>query len=177
MLAKRYGLPAVEGYAAILHGWATGNFDETVATIDLLRNIGCRLGLTYFSSLVAQIHAGNGRRNQALEVIVLCLVMCKQDGERYYEPELYRLQAEIIAINQEGNDQALQSCRQAAETARNLGMYRSEALSLSALAGSNRELPDDRERLKYLRELEPDLLESNPTFFPGDTFRNKTRGG
>jgi len=55
--------------------------------------MGCRLCLSYYSSLVAENLAERGAYEEACERIDRCLILCRENGEHYYEPQLHRLRA------------------------------------------------------------------------------------
>lgn len=92
-LSQKYGLPAVEAYAAIVRCWATSDLQVADQVLLGLKQIGCMLGLTYTASLPAEIEARAGRHVQALARIDACLLLCDEIDEPYYMPELLRRRA------------------------------------------------------------------------------------
>ncbi len=92
-LSKKYELPAVEGYATILHCWASDNLQLADLVLQGLKNIGCMLGLPYMSSLAAGIEAHRGNYTEALARIEVSLSLCDEINEAYYKPELLRRRA------------------------------------------------------------------------------------
>lgn len=87
-LSQHYGLPAVEGYAAILHSWSTGQLEDAERILQGLRRIGCMLGFSYVASLPAEIEARRGNHGAALARIDACLAIGVEIDEPYYRPEL-----------------------------------------------------------------------------------------
>lgn len=89
-LSEKYGLPAYQGYAAILYGWATGSDQATEMILEQLSRMGCKVSLSYFGSLPAQTQAERGQMDAAIARIDRCLQLCAENHEHYYEPELRR---------------------------------------------------------------------------------------
>ncbi|HEU4538310.1 MAG TPA: BMA_0021/BMA_0022 family TOMM bacteriocin, partial [Polyangiaceae bacterium] len=92
-LAAKYGLPAYEGYAVVVHGWATGEDARADAILQGLAGMGCKLGLSYFGSLPADADAERGELDAAVARLDRCLALCRDNDEHYYEPELHRRKA------------------------------------------------------------------------------------
>jgi TOMM system kinase/cyclase fusion protein len=87
-LARQYGLPAVEAYAAIVHAWCTLNLALADQVLSGLRQLGCILGLTCIGAMPAEIEARAGNYASAFERIEACLALSEQTGENYFNPEL-----------------------------------------------------------------------------------------
>lgn len=96
-LAQKYGLPAVEGYASIIHSWAISNLSSADDMLASLRHMGCMLGLTYYTSLPADIEARSGNFAHAIRRIDCCIALCYELGEHYYRAELHRRRAHYLA--------------------------------------------------------------------------------
>ena len=92
-LAGKYGLPAIQGYAAALHGWACSDLAQTEQVYDALGSIGCMLGLSYVGSMVAQLHARAGDSGAAMTRIEQSLALCDDIEEPYFKPEMLRQRA------------------------------------------------------------------------------------
>ena len=95
-LAAKHGLPAYEGYAAVIRGWACGSSTPAREILAALPRMGCRLALSYYGALVADIDAAQGNLEMALTQIDECLVLCETNGDCALEPELYRWRAEYL---------------------------------------------------------------------------------
>jgi class 3 adenylate cyclase/predicted ATPase len=60
------------------------------------KNTGSGLALSYFQVLLAQSYCFAGRYSQAYDLIDASLVEVEGNKERFFEPELYRVKADII---------------------------------------------------------------------------------
>lgn len=149
-LSAKYGLPAYEGYAAILHDWATGEEQRARAIVGVLGQLGCQLGLTYYGSLVADTQAERGELAAAIACVDHCLSLCRENGEHFYEPELHRRRALYEARQDPAADGVRRSLEQAASLARRHGMPRIEAQAMLEL---DRRAGDDERRRARLGEL------------------------
>lgn len=149
-LSAKYGLPAYEGYAAILHDWATGEEQRARAIVGVLGQLGCQLGLTYYGSLVADTQAERGELAEAIACVDHCLSLCRENGEHFHEPELHRRRALYEARQDPAADGVRRSLEQAASLARRHGMPRIEAQAMLEL---DRRAGDDERRRARLGEL------------------------
>ncbi|HSN98060.1 MAG TPA: hypothetical protein VLS89_07165, partial [Candidatus Nanopelagicales bacterium] len=158
-LSEKYGLSAYEGYAATLHDWATGQEERARAIVGGLSAIGCKLGLSYYGSLVADTQAARGELTAAIACIDHCLSLCHENGERFYEPELHRRRALVEAQQDPLADGVRASLERAAELARHQDMPRVEALSMLELCRRFGGDTQRRARLDELLALHPGLRE------------------
>jgi tetratricopeptide (TPR) repeat protein len=132
-MSQQYGLPAYEAYAGIIQAWALRDEQRAAAILDGLLAMGCKLGLSYYASLVAENLADRGCHEEAIERIDYCLSLCAQNNERYFEPELHRRRA-IYQLQGTGSTEgARASLEQAAHLARKQDMPRTEALAIGEL--------------------------------------------
>ncbi|WP_166875270.1 TOMM system kinase/cyclase fusion protein [Massilia mucilaginosa] len=92
-LAGKYGLPAVQGYAAAMNSWACSDLARTEQVLDALGRTGCMLGLSYLGAMAAQLHERAGDSAGALARIEQSLALCDQVEERYFKPEMLRQRA------------------------------------------------------------------------------------
>jgi TOMM system kinase/cyclase fusion protein len=140
-LSRRYGLPAVEAYAAAVDCWVRGDAAGLAAILGRLQAMGCLLGQTYVGSLAADAQARAGDLDAALRRVERCLAQADASGERYYLPELLRQQADLLLRC--GGAAAAAPARSALAAAlaqaRRLGMARSEREALHQLQN----LPDE----------------------------------
>ena len=65
-LSAKYGLPAYEGYAALIHAWTTGNEQQAEGILGALAGMGCKLCLSYYGSLLAENLAERGNFEGAI---------------------------------------------------------------------------------------------------------------
>jgi tetratricopeptide (TPR) repeat protein len=128
-LSAKYGLPAYEGYAATLHAWATGDEERARAIVGGLSDLGCKLALSYYGSLVADSQAARGELDAAISCIDHCLSLCRDNDEHFYEPELHRRRAQYEARKDPAAEGVRSSLEQAARLAQRQDMPRVEALA------------------------------------------------
>ncbi len=156
-LAAQYGLPAYEAYAAIIHAWAIRDEQRAAPILGGLLAMGCKLGLSYYGSLVAENLAERGRYDEAVERIDYCLSLCAQNDERYFEPELHRRRAMYGIRGSATPGEVRASFERAADLARKQDMPRVEALAtgeLLARFGASQPL---HARLQELISIHPGL--------------------
>ena len=103
-LAGEYGFPRWEGTARVTHGRALiemGDSDRGVAEIregmDALRRSALRLGNSLLFSLFAGACLRVERLDEGLAAADAGLAHCRDTGERFFEAELWRLRAELLA--------------------------------------------------------------------------------
>ncbi len=162
-LAQKYGLPAYEGYAAIIHAWATGDEQRADAILGGLAAMGCKLCLSYYGSLIADNLAERGCLDGAIDRIDRCLVLCQENDEHFYAPELHRRRAMYRLLQQDSGvpESARASLKEAAQLARRHDMPRVEALAIRDLVSHFGEDEPYRSRLEHLVELNPGVHEVN----------------
>lgn len=159
-LAKKYGLPAYEGYAAIIHAWATRNEELAEGVLGGLQMMGCNLCLSYYASLVAENMADRGALDQAIARIDDCLSRCATNDEHYYEPELHRRRAMYELRRGSDHAQAQASLEKAAELAQRQNMPRLEWLARRELA-ARFGFDASKERVTQLSKLHPALRDDH----------------
>lgn len=157
-MAAKHGLPAFEGYAAILHAWAVGDAERAQDIVAALEGMGCKLCLSYYGSLVADTLAERGELGASLARVDYCLSLCQQNDEHYYEAELHRRKA-IYLTRQPRHDPLLVSAslERAIRLARDRDMTRIEFMALSELLRHSSSEPPSRARLTELTALHPEL--------------------
>jgi TOMM system kinase/cyclase fusion protein len=158
-LSAKYGLPAYEGYAATFHGWATSDAQRPKMIVDGLAALGCKLGLSYYASLVADTQAERGDLDAAIACIDHCLSLCRDNDEHFYEPELYRRRALYEAQRDPAAEAVRTSLEQAARLARRQDMPRVEALATRELLRRFGDEDRSSTRLDELLALYPGVRE------------------
>ncbi|WP_437297301.1 TOMM system kinase/cyclase fusion protein [Sorangium sp. So ce426] len=156
-LSGKYGLPAYEGYAKTLHDWATGDDQRARAIMEGLSSLGCKLGLSYYGSLMADRQAERGDLDAAIACIDHCLSLCRENDEHYYEPELHLRRAMYEAHKDPAAEGVRLSLERAARLARHHDMPRIEALATLELLGRSGGAAPHRARLDDLLALHPCL--------------------
>ncbi|WP_438025728.1 TOMM system kinase/cyclase fusion protein [Sorangium sp. So ce233] len=168
-LSAKHGLSAYEGYAVTLHDWAIGDEQRARATVEGLAQLGCKLGLSYYGSLVADNLAERGELDAAVACIDHCLSLCRENDEHYYEPELYLRRAMYEAKKDPAADGVRASLEHAARLARRHDMPRIEALATLELLRRFAVAEQRRARLDELVALHPGLREIEISVHEGET--------
>jgi hypothetical protein len=164
-LSAKYGLPAYEGYAAALYDWANGDVERSRAILEILAQLGCKLALTYYTSLAADTQFARGELDAAIEGIDRCLTLCRDNDEHFFEAELHRRRATYEAKRNPGAESIRLSLEQAASLAQRYDMPRVEALATQELIQRFGGSAEQRARVDHLLKLHPGLQEivSTPT--------------
>jgi predicted ATPase len=127
-LAKEQGFPYQMAFGAILHGWALlahqGQAQEGIEQITqgslAYRATGAELDRSYFLALLAEAHGMIGQPEAGLAVLAEALTHVDTTGERFYEPELYRLKGELLLQQSSDHQAEAESCfHHALDIARN----------------------------------------------------------
>ncbi len=136
-------------HARIMHGWAIAHLGrpqdglaEIVAAYGLWTSTGAVVTCAFYLALQAQAQALAGAPQQGLALLEQAYATATQHGERYFEPELCRLQGELLIHPQHpdrlhNQDQARDWYRRALAVAQDLQMpafARRAMHSLSELA-------------------------------------------
>jgi len=156
-LSAKHGLPAYEGYAVTLHDWATGDTQRARAVVAGLTDLGCKLGLSYYGSLVADSEAARGELDAAIACIDHCLSLCRDNDEHFYEPELHRRRAMYEAQKAPAAEAVRTSLEQAASLANRQAMPRVEMLATLELYRRFGTAEPHRARLDALLAAHPGL--------------------
>ena len=90
-------------HARIMHGWAIAHLGrpqdglaEIVAAYGLWTSTGAVVTCAFYLALQAQVQALAGAPQQGLALLQQAYATATQHGERYFEPELCRLQGELL---------------------------------------------------------------------------------
>src|SRR5262249_28481989 len=97
-LATEWGFPHWMAQRAILRGWALVQQGQAKEGIEQLnqglmdyRATGAALLRPYFLALLAEAHGTMEQPEEGLTALTEALICAETTGERWYEPELYRL--------------------------------------------------------------------------------------
>lgn len=159
-LSAQYGLPAYEGYAAVLYAWATGDNTTLEQVLNTLKQMGCMLGLTQFTSLLADTGAHLTNPEGAVACMDECIALGDELNEPYYNAELYRRKASYLLRADAEPSRIRTALEEAATHARHQGMERTETLALFELVRQFDGTRPNRDRLTSLMQKHPDLLDS-----------------
>ena len=104
-------------FGAILRGWALahqGQAQEGIAQIHqglrAFRATGAELARPYFLALLAEAHGTIGQPEAGLTALAEALTLADTTGERWYEPELYRLKGELLLQQSSDNQAEAETC-------------------------------------------------------------------
>ncbi len=94
-LSERHGLPIHVAYAGVVRCWAIGDVEGAKQHLALLETTGTELGLSFYRAAVAEVEADHGHHAAAVARVVDCRERAEAVGERYYLPELLRLEGQF----------------------------------------------------------------------------------
>ena len=117
-LATEQGFPHWMAYGAILRGWALaqqGQAQEGIEQITQgLTSLSCHRSRDYatvFSGAPRRSHMElMGQPEAGLTVLTEALTLVDTTGERWYEPELYRLKGELLLQQSSDNQAEAETC-------------------------------------------------------------------
>lgn len=143
-LASRHGFRQIRSVAAILRAWAAVELDPPEGSTKALKEAlneggaaGARQWSHFFLGLLARALWRRDRPRAALVVLDRALDHAATTGERFYEPELHRLRAEIVvASSPENASLAVASLQRAVALAKAQGSLTFLARAQQALDGS-----------------------------------------
>jgi len=102
---------------AIVRGWALahqGQAKEGIAQIDqslrAFRATGAAVCLSYYLALLAEAHGIMEHPDTGLKIVTEALALVDTTGERWCEPELYRLKGELLLQQNSDNQAEAESC-------------------------------------------------------------------
>jgi adenylate cyclase len=111
-LAKEQGFPVWMAWGSLLGGWALVQQGQAQEGIEQIRQGMMAWRATdaegtrpYFLALLAEAHGTLGEPEVGLTVLTEALALVDITGERWYDPELYRLKGELL-LQQHANNQA-----------------------------------------------------------------------
>jgi predicted ATPase len=161
------GMPVL-GWALAQQGSPAEGIGILEQCLGMMRSIGVVYLRNYFLGLLADCYIANGRYEDAAQTLSDALEHIEEGSGRFYEPEIYRLSAELALI-QEDERKAQQHFMQAIEVAqaRELCLFELRATtSLARWSQSQGRAAQARQRLEslYTRFTEgfetPDLQEA-----------------
>jgi predicted ATPase len=116
-LATAQGFPYWKAFGAILRGWALAQQGQAQEGIDQInqglmtyRATGAEMLRPWLLSLLAETHGTIGEPEAGLAVLTEALALVEKTGERWYEPELYRLKGELLLQQSSDNQTEAESC-------------------------------------------------------------------
>jgi class 3 adenylate cyclase/predicted ATPase len=141
-LATEQGFSSWRAFGAMLHGWALahqGRAQEGIAQITQglrdYRATGAETNRPYFLALLAEAQGTHGAPEAGLAMLKEALTLVEKTGERWYAPELYRLQGALLVQQTSDNHPEAESCfHHALEIARNQQAKSFELRTATSLA-------------------------------------------
>jgi predicted ATPase len=120
-LATEYGIPLYRAFGAIMQGWALahqGQTQEGLAQIQqgltAWRDTGAETLRPYFLALLAEAYGAMGQPETGMIALTEALVLVEKTGERWYEPESYRLKGALLLQRSTDHHAEAQVCFQQA---------------------------------------------------------------
>ena len=142
-VGRIYRFPYWSAWGQMLRGWAIGKLGdlrEGVAEIEQgladYRATGAELMRPYGLMLLAETVAAAGDPQHALNLLDEVAVTISTN--KFYEPELHRLQGEFILAGSRGSPKALDLIRKAADLAHEMGAQALELRAILSLASASR---------------------------------------
>src|SRR5262249_9058225 len=142
-LATEQGFPHLMVVGSLQRGWAlaqqAGQAKEGIKQLNqgliAWRAIGSEANRSYFLALLAEAHWTLGEPEAGLTVLTEALAFVETTGERWYEPELYRLQGELLLQLSSDNQADAETCfHHALEITRNQQAKSLELRAATSLA-------------------------------------------
>jgi predicted ATPase len=111
-LATDQGFPLWRARGVVLRGWALAQqgqaqegIEQLTQGLSAVRATGAESSWSYFLALLAEAHGTLGEPEAGLTALAEALTRVDTTGERWYEPELYRLKGALL-LQQSSDHQA-----------------------------------------------------------------------
>jgi predicted ATPase len=142
ILVQEQGFPVWMAYGAILHGWALAQQGQAQEGIEQIhqgltvwRATGAEGNRPYFLALLAEAHGTLREPEAGLTVLTEALTLVDTTGERWYDPELYRLKGVLLLQQSSDNQAEAETCfHHALDIARNQQAKSFELRAATSLA-------------------------------------------
>jgi predicted ATPase len=116
-LAMAQGFPHWRAQGAILRGWTLAQQGQPQVGIEQIhqglsafRATGAEINQSYFLAMLAEAHGTMGQPETGLTMLTEALALVDTTGERWYEPELYRLKGELLLAQSPDNHTEAETC-------------------------------------------------------------------
>jgi class 3 adenylate cyclase/predicted ATPase len=141
-LATEQGFLQWKAFGTILRGWALAHQGQAQAVIEQIQQgltayyaTGAALARPYSLALLAEAYGTMGQPEAGLTVLTAALTHTETTGERWYEPELYRLKGELLLQQFSDNQAEAETCfHHALDLARNQQAKSFELRAATSLA-------------------------------------------
>jgi predicted ATPase len=124
-LAQEQGFSFWLAYGALLRGWALAQQGQAQEGIELMHQgltawqaTGAETSRPYYLTLLVEAYEIMGQPAAGLEVLADALTCADSTGERFYEPELYRLKGALLQQSADNHREAQACFQDALERAR-----------------------------------------------------------
>jgi predicted ATPase len=158
-LASEYGFRWWLAAGSIRRGWASSmlgdpdrGMEDMREGIDLWRASGAVIGFPYWNGLLAEVQIKKGEYSEARKLIEEALITVNDTDERWWEPELYRLRAEILLAQGVSEQEATDSLLRSLKISKLTGDKALELRSAITLSGYWRGIGKSEGGLRLLRE-------------------------
>jgi predicted ATPase len=116
-LAKEQGFPYWMALGALMRGWALAHQGQVQEGIEQItqglrayRATGAVASQPYFLALLAEAHGTMGQPAEGLMTLTEALTLAETTGERWYEPEMYRLKGQLLLQQSSDNQVEVENC-------------------------------------------------------------------
>jgi len=99
----RMGVNTPASYISMIANWANRDVDASRSVYEIHNMVGAQLGMTYYRSLGVDVCIETGDMDSAREILQPALEQARHMGERYWLPQLLRLQSKISAATGDGD--------------------------------------------------------------------------
>jgi class 3 adenylate cyclase/predicted ATPase len=104
----------LRGWAVAQQGQAQDGIEQLHQGLSAVRATGAALRRPYGLALLAEAYGTLGEPEAGLTVLTEALTLAETTGERWYDPELYRLKGELLLQQSSSNQTEAESCFQQA---------------------------------------------------------------
>jgi predicted ATPase/DNA-binding winged helix-turn-helix (wHTH) protein len=141
-IAADQGLSFWQAGGTVMRGWAVAERGDAAEGIALMRqgldtwqDTGSVTYRTYFLALLSEALGRQGRAAEGLQLVDEALALIERTSERLFEPELHRLQGDLLLVRGDDGDEAEACFRRALDLARR---QQAKSLELRAVMGLSR---------------------------------------
>jgi predicted ATPase len=120
-LATEQGFPYWRAIGSILRGWALAyqgqtreGHEQIQQGLTAWRATGAEVFRPYFLALLAEVYGAMGQPETGMTALMEALMLVEKTGERWYEPELYRLKGALLLQQSADHHAEAQACFQQA---------------------------------------------------------------
>src|SRR6267142_5385066 len=141
-LTTEQGFPHWRAFSVILRGWALAQQEQAREGVEQIsqgssayRATGAEIWRPYLLALLAEVHGTLGEPEEGLTLLTEALTLVDTTGQRWYEPEQYRLKGELLLQQSSDNQAEAEACfHHALEIAQNQQAKSLELRAATSLA-------------------------------------------